>query len=1527
MGTVYLARAGHEPPVALKVIHASLAADLQVRARFEAEGQALERLSHPNLVSLRGRGTSSRGLWLAMDYVPGQTLAERLKTSGPLSSPAAGELLLSLCSGLASAHAAGVLHRDLKPSNVVLSEHDGRPLVLDFGLALPLDLSQHLTRTGEVLGSPGYLAPEQCGSKGGTSAATDVYGLGAVLYAALTGRPPFQGSSLLGTLDAVLNAAPRDPLEWVPSIDPSLAAVCLRCLAKDPSERFESVEALGRALQDEPVPQARGSRLGLGLVGAALGGILAGSYLALAPQAETPAPAQSLLAGSPSVAPPSPSPSGDRAQLSAARASLSAEDWSAAHAALGDERSAEGAWLSYLALSGEIRAKGEACDEWHGWRADALARARSLGEEGGPWERALCAMLEAIRYPFAIDGSSAAEAESLAQRIKPASHLARLSPAQRREVARSLAQVELLRLKVGGGEAAVQRAEEAIDRWAELKGDPWMIQVGRAVVASASGRWREAWLALDRAERDAGSERPWRLAMAYFVREALALPSSETPPPSQLSLSQTLLARPGLPKLLRARVATRYARALVAAGRSEEALALLAAHPVPARFRILAASQREAQAQAELRGGRPGVARDLLLGGESRSPWGRALLAIAHLQVGEGARGRAALRGLGRELATPEGQLLLLEAAALEGDQPRWRTLLRGLSGQQDLLLDLRVQGALERALLVRGPEGEAQTPDAASLRAEVASLRARVRAAPEALVGRLLSEGRWRRALRWIQEELGQSALEPQPLLATRLSIGALERGREEEDAPSREWRELQRLATRFAEGALGSSPVDRGLRALLELSGDPPPERLLELEGVLREALEVASWSELHEGYCRALTLRLVIAGAPPWERGPLAKAATAWALAQPGDLNAAYLQAEHLSEASRHSAMTSLSLQQRSRSVAIQAERERILGEVRREQIEPAGGAERLSALAADRIVLRGQKRTLLERSAELWLALPGFAPEALATLERIEAWCGPPPPGRIDSFELARSKALAEIPGRDREALVAAKRALAHVDESVRGRAAVLAQLGRVECQLDQREVGLAHLRQALELAPGPETRLELARVTKDLEQAQCYVQVLGFPTPPGSAKHLLQEIEDAGQDPIALCADAFRLLEARGQAHAGLILARAAADLRADVPTGRLVCQAYLSASMMAPEALPALSWFKPLVESAKRLVEPAFRTLFEALVELLEVRAQAGTRPGGAAEVEAALERVRAASKPSPEDAALLRAPLAELSACQDLALSSREPAQRAKYRARAREVLEAWVGQPRADLRAPSWLAQLQSEDGDYELALETLETGLSAAREFPAQTGGVELAKAVVLTHLDRLPEALEAIERSARAGGPLADGPLALSSRAEVQLRAGELAEASESLQRARAYPSALQPPVAFGLVLTEARVLFAQGRPEEARPKLKRLRAFLGDPKLRPRSRAQLFLLEGRLKRQEGALLEARQLVNQALELTPRSGDALSAELDQVLAEGDRAQARRKAARGAAREDLSPRARRILRERARELGAGD
>ena len=268
MGVVYRARhlqLGHE--VALKLILDVEDCEPELLERFAQEGRTLAQLKHPHLVSLLDAGRDELGRpWLAMELVQGGDLASRLAQEGPLDAWEARELVASLAEALGCAHQRGILHRDVKPANVLIRVDDGAPLLTDFGLATRLDRSQRLTQTGEVLGSPGYLAPEQCGSGQLSSPATDVYGLGALLYALLTGQPPCRGTTLIQTLQRVLEQPPEPPSRLAPKPVPSeLERVCLRCLAKDPAARYRDGDALSRALRaGEPAGPRPGWRVAAG---------------------------------------------------------------------------------------------------------------------------------------------------------------------------------------------------------------------------------------------------------------------------------------------------------------------------------------------------------------------------------------------------------------------------------------------------------------------------------------------------------------------------------------------------------------------------------------------------------------------------------------------------------------------------------------------------------------------------------------------------------------------------------------------------------------------------------------------------------------------------------------------------------------------------------------------------------------------------------------------------------------------------------------------------------------------------------------------------------------------------------------------------------------------------------------------------------------------------------------------------------------------------------------------------------------
>ncbi|MBL4847165.1 MAG: serine/threonine protein kinase [Planctomycetes bacterium] len=297
MGTVWRARHVETAAVyALKLLPAS--ADFELIARFRREGEAMGRVRpHPNLVRVHAFLEASEHFALVLEFCSGGDLQERLRT-GPIPPREAAALVASLASGLGVAHAAGVLHRDLKPANVIF-DGEGRPKLTDFGLAKLHD-QQSLTQTGALLGTPAYMAPEQA-MTGACDARTDVYGLGGVLYHCLSGAPAFQGTSVLAILDAVLNSPPPPLPAGVPS---PLRAACLRALAKDPGERFESAESFRTALLGAGGPSPTRSPLRVGglLVALTLAG--AGLWASSTLLASVPVVAASLI---PSAEPPPPS--------------------------------------------------------------------------------------------------------------------------------------------------------------------------------------------------------------------------------------------------------------------------------------------------------------------------------------------------------------------------------------------------------------------------------------------------------------------------------------------------------------------------------------------------------------------------------------------------------------------------------------------------------------------------------------------------------------------------------------------------------------------------------------------------------------------------------------------------------------------------------------------------------------------------------------------------------------------------------------------------------------------------------------------------------------------------------------------------------------------------------------------------------------------------------------------------------------------------------------------------------------------
>ena len=262
MGAVYKARQKSlNRIVAVKVLLQGELSSTEEQARFRAEAEMTARLEHPQIVPIYDVGTQDGRLYFSMKYIEGITLADRL-ADGPMQGHESARLLVSVCRAVHFAHQHDVLHRDLKPSNILL-DRDGVAHVSDFGLAKRLQTDTALTRSGAILGTPRYMAPEQAaGSRGRLSPATDVYSLGTILYQMLCGRPPFDSASPVDTVLAVLESDPVPPRVLNPAIDRDLAMIVERCLQKPADLRYPSAAALADDLEaylaDEPVAARSG---------------------------------------------------------------------------------------------------------------------------------------------------------------------------------------------------------------------------------------------------------------------------------------------------------------------------------------------------------------------------------------------------------------------------------------------------------------------------------------------------------------------------------------------------------------------------------------------------------------------------------------------------------------------------------------------------------------------------------------------------------------------------------------------------------------------------------------------------------------------------------------------------------------------------------------------------------------------------------------------------------------------------------------------------------------------------------------------------------------------------------------------------------------------------------------------------------------------------------------------------------------------------------------------------------------------
>ena len=304
MADVYLAedeRLGRL--VAVKVLKAQLAADDEFVERFRIEARAAASLNHPSIVGVYDRGSVDGTTYIAMEYVRGESLKQRLRRVGALPQDEAVTVALAVLSALAAAHARKIVHRDVTSYNVMLDE-GGRVVVTDFGIARMGDSA--LTRTGAMMGTSSYLSPEQAQGRPADER-SDLYSLGVVLYEMLTGRVPFRGETDVAVAMQHVSTAPPNPRTLEPAVSEALAGVAMRALSKNPDDRFQTADEFAAALRRARRPvragddgvKAAGAITSVGAAGAAVAAGAAGAGVLAAAVAATPAV-------QPPVVPPQP---------------------------------------------------------------------------------------------------------------------------------------------------------------------------------------------------------------------------------------------------------------------------------------------------------------------------------------------------------------------------------------------------------------------------------------------------------------------------------------------------------------------------------------------------------------------------------------------------------------------------------------------------------------------------------------------------------------------------------------------------------------------------------------------------------------------------------------------------------------------------------------------------------------------------------------------------------------------------------------------------------------------------------------------------------------------------------------------------------------------------------------------------------------------------------------------------------------------------------------------------------------------